>query len=394
MTNEGSENMITNVNDVYGLVETLASQSIKGIKSANKIVDGLYDYDVENGQIIEEALIKKAEAQAYDKNAFSLAPHDPTVYARYFGTWRDRQFATTVRRDDIRKILANKGVGVEDVVAEIMNSLTQGEGSDDFKESRNLILNADVTNYRTIIGGVPKTIRGVIYTLRDMYNHLKSDNSDCTVEEYESATPEEDIRIGITSKVMNLMDVGELAHVFNLQKEEIFGKLVIIDVDDLPKEQWYKCVVYDRKAMGRATFLNDYSQDIVGIGRYSNHYLTVSRQYLHNGLFKACSIDCVEACEGAVDELIADPTTKTITPTLTNCTGTNNAVSVVYNEAYVNVISASAGYTLDGATVVLTMGGEDVADDYTEYDEDNDKLIVNIPNVTGNVVLTVSAVSK
>lgn len=394
--NEGKENFedVATINDVYNLVETLASQSIKSIKSANKIVDGLYDYDVENGQIIEEALIKKATAQAYDKNAYSLAPHDPTVYARYFGEWRDKQFQTTVRRDDIRKVLANKGVGVEDVVAGIMDSLTQGESADDFKESRNLILNADVTNYRTICGYVPKNMRGVVYILRDMYNHLKSDNSDCTVETYESATPEEDIRIAVTSKVMNLIDVGELAHVFNLQKEEILGKMVIIDVDDLADTSlWYKCVVYDRKAMGRATFLNDYSQDVVGIGRYSNHYLTVSRQYLHNGLFKACSIDCIEACESQFADLMQAPTTKTITATLNNCTGTNDAVSVVYNEAYVNVISASNGYKLSDATIVLTMGGTDIAEDCAKYDATSKKITINIPHVTGNVVLTVTATS-
>lgn len=310
---EGSNNFddVSTINDVYNMVETLASQSIKSIKSANKIVDGLYDYDVENGQIIEEAVIEKAQGQAYDKNAFSLAPHDPTVYTRYFGEWRDRQFPTSIRRDDIRKILANKGEGLEDVVAKIMDTLTQGEGADDFKESRNLILNAQSTNYATILGGVPKNMRGVLFTAREMYNHLKSDNSDCTIENYESATPEEDIRIGITDKVMNLIDVGELAHVFNLEKEELFGKLVIIPVSDLPQtnattneSNWYKIVVYDRKAMGRATFLNDYSQDIVGIGRYSNHYLTVSRQYLHNGLFKACKIDCTTACQSAFNDLV------------------------------------------------------------------------------------------
>lgn len=390
---EGQENMITNINDVYEMVETLASQSIKGIKSANKIVDGVYDYDVENGQIVEEAVIKKAEAQAYDKNAHSLAPHDVKVYARYFGEWRDRQFPTTIRRDDIRKILANKGAGVEDIVAEIMGSLSQGEGADDFKETRNLILNANVTNYRSLLGGVPKTMRGVLYALRDMYNHLKTDNNDCTIYNYESATPEEDIRIGIPTKVMNLLDVAEMAHVFNLEKEELFGKLVIIPVDDLPREQWYKCVVYDRKAMGRATFLYDYTQDVVGIGRFSNHYLTVSRQYFHNGLFKGCSLDCVEACEGAVADLVAEPTTKTITDTLTNCTGTNSAETIVYNEAYVNVISANSGYKLSDATIVLTMGGTDIAENCLKYDATSKKITVNIPNVTGNIVLTVTATS-
>ena len=87
------------------------------------------------------------------------------------------------------------------------------------------------------------------------------------------------------------------------------------------------------------------------------------------------------------------PATKTITPTLNNCTGTNDADSVVYNEAYVNVISASNGYKLSDATIVLTMGGTDIAQSCVKYDSTSKKITVNIPNVTGNVVLTVTATS-
>jgi hypothetical protein len=148
-------------------------------------------------------------------------------------------------------------------------------------------------------------MKGVIYAIRDAYNHLKATNSDLTAEAFDSATPEEDIRIAITPKVLNLIDVVELANVFNLEKEELFGKLVVVDVDDLSDDSsFYGVLVYDRKALGRATRLYEYSQDISGRGLFTNHYLTTDRAYFYNGLFKACRIDCTTACVNARAELI------------------------------------------------------------------------------------------
>ena len=384
----GSESFPVNINDVYGLIETIASQNIRAVKSTNKIEDGLYYYDVENGTVIEEAVIEMAKGQAFDKNAYSFAPTDPVVHPLYFNNWEASQYATTVRRNDIRKIIANKGVGIEEIISAILDTLTQGEGYDDFKKSRNLILNAPCKNYRAILGGVPKTMRGVIYAARDMYNHVKSDNADLTTEEYVSSVPESDIRVAITSKLLNLIDVGELAHVFNLSKEELFGKLVVVDVDDLPESAaWYKLVVYDRKAMGRGRRLFEYSQDVSGKGLFTNHYLTDEMAFFYNGLFKACWLDCSKAAEAALSDLVDTPVTYTVTNTLSHCTSNNVATTTIANEPYVATITASVGYKLEGATVEITMGDANITNEVY-----NDGTI-SISSVNGNLVIKVTAVS-
>lgn len=305
-TLEGSDKFPVNINDVYGLIETIASQNIRAVKSTNRIVDGFYDYDVENGKVIEEAVIAMAKAQAFNKNDFSFTPSDPELYVRYFNNFDPVQFETTIRRDDIRAIIANKGVGLEAIVGSILETLTQGEGYDDFKKMRNVIFNATVTNYNTaVIKGNPANMKGVLYAIRDAYNHLVATNSDMTAEAFDSGTPADDIRIAITPKLLNLIDVVELANVFNLAKEELMGKLVVIDVDDLSDTtNYYKVVVYDRKAFGRATRTYDYTQDISGRARFTNHYLTVERAYFHNGLFKAARIDATAAATAARGEII------------------------------------------------------------------------------------------
>lgn len=389
----GSANFPANSNDVYGLIETLASQEIKGLKSVNKIVDGFFNYDIENGKVIEEAVIEMAEAQAFDKSQANFDPTDPKVRARYFNNFESKQFKTTIRRDDIRTIIANKGVGVEDVVSEIIDTLSQGEGNYDFIECRNALYKAGFKNYRALLGGVPKTMKGVIYALRDMYNHLKCNNSDLTDYEYVSATPEQDIMIAVSPKLLNLMDVVELANVFNLSKEELFGKLVVVDVDDLEDHTYdYFGFVYDRKALGRATRLFDYTQDVIGSARYTNHYLTVERAYFHNGLFKGCYIDCSEACASEKSTIVDTPTSYSITKTLTQATTDSTVASVYRNEGYEAKFEVNSGYTLDDASAVatVTMAGETL-EDAIEVAEDGKSASVKIEHVTGNVVVTITA---
>ena len=195
----------------------------------------------------------------------------------------------------------------------------------------------------------------------------------------------------------NLIDVKEWAEVFNLQKEELFGKLVVVDVDDLSDHTYdYFVFVYDRKALGRATRIFDYTQDIIGSARYTNHYLTVERAYFHNGLFKGAYLDCTEACDTEKATIITAPTSYTVTKTLSHATTTSTVASVARNEAYSAVFTVASGYTLDdnSAVATVTMGGTDISTSAIVVSEDGTTATVNVPHVTGNLVVTVTAVAE
>lgn len=351
----GTDEFPATENDVLGLIETIASQRITALRSANRLYDATFDYDVENGKVVQEAVIEMAKSYAYDKDAYSRAPSDPTLHVRYFSDYTERQFEVTVRRDDIRAIIANKGQGVEDVIAQILSTLTSGEGHEDFENVRALIMNEYVPNYATIIGGTPKTIKGAIYAARNMYNHLKSDNSDLTegagtAAAFVSSTPADDIRVAITEDLLNLMDVVELANIFNLQKEELFGILIVVPSSDLAAEDKYKIVVYDRKAMGRATFIYDFTQEEVARGRYRNEYLTVSRCYFYNELFKAAQIDCYVAATSAFSELIDIPFNLAVS--VTNGSKTTTPDKIKAGTAVEFTVTAGAGFALPSAITV------------------------------------------
>ena len=308
----GSSTFPQNANDAYGLLETICAQNIRALKSFNRIEDAFYDYVVDNGTVIEEAVVKMAEAQNFVKTgAPNLAPVDPTLYVKYFNNWESKQFETTIRKSDIRKILANKGTGFEEVVAEIMGSLREGESYYDFTKMAAVFDEIYENDYfvdaPTALFGekVPASMKGVVYCLREMYNAIKATNkiglADSNIAAAHS-TPVEDIRIAVSESVLNLIDVVELANIFNLSKEELFGKLVVIPAGALTNNNI--AYVYDRKALGRGTRLFEYSQDVIGKGLYSNHYLTTERCYFVNQLYKGLFLPCDKAVAAAKAELL------------------------------------------------------------------------------------------
>lgn len=91
-----------------------------------------------------------------------------------------------------------------------------------------------------------------------------------------------------------------------------------------------------------------------------------------------------------IDGTPADITgpTFTITNSLSNCASSNSAGSIGINESYTATITANSGYTLDGASVSVSMGGTDITS--TAYSNG----VISIPAVTGAIVISVSVAKE
>ena len=76
-----------------------------------------------------------------------------------------------------------------------------------------------------------------------------------------------------------------------------------------------------------------------------------------------------------------------VTVNLTHCTINNTKKSVIDGQCYAATLTATAGYTLEGSTISITMGGVDMSAYYKNG-------IIAIPNVTGNIEITVTAVES
>lgn len=88
---------------------------------------------------------------------------------------------------------------------------------------------------------------------------------------------------------------------------------------------------------------------------------------------------------GDAGEVVVPPQEYTVTNTLTGCTSSNAATTVTGGDTYYAAITASNGYVLNGATVVVKMGGAEVT---ALYYADG---VINIPDVSGNIEITITA---
>jgi hypothetical protein len=143
-----------------------------------------------------------------------------------------------------------------------------------------------------------------MYAIRKMFNAVKATNTKGLKANVSTkqGVPVSDIRIAISEDVLALIDMVELASLFNLSKEEILGKIVALPFDE--NYAGTRVVVYDRKALGRATRTFEYGQDVLSLQRYVNHGLTTSRAYFYNELFKCLTLDISDAVEAAEGEIL------------------------------------------------------------------------------------------
>lgn len=297
-------------NAYYSAVEKIARQEIRNVKSTSKLDDALFYYDMtgetDYGDVIEQMLIDKATAQAYDPDTCLITPNDPTVKVRYFKDWNTRVYKATIRRNEVRRILA-KGVqdnnSLETFAGQILDTVTQGNDDDEFLYERQLITETTLTDFAATLGGTPANMQGVIFAIREMYNYIKGMNTLFSTSGFKMSTPAEDIRVAISERLMNLIDVGELSRILNLSKEELFGKLVIIPTTDQAAPALYKVIVYDRKAFNRARRV--YSLDEKTCDpKFKNYELTVEDMYFYSPLFKATSLDVTASATAKFNELI------------------------------------------------------------------------------------------
>lgn len=307
----GSANFPATNNTFLAAVETIAQQNVRAVESTNKIEDAFYEYEVKDGKVIEEAIIAMASAQTFTPTAEGqqpdLSPLDPNLYIRYFNNFEEKQFKVTKRPDEIRAVIA-KGMSEEKLAAEILATLTAGEGDYDYSTERAIIENANVgvdASTALFSGGVPQSSKGIMYAIRRMFNAIKATNTiglDPSIST-KQGVPVGDIRIAVSEDVLALIDMTELANLFNLSKEEILGKVVMLPYDS--NYSGNRVLVYDRKALGRATRLFEYGQDNMQLARYTNFGLTTSRAYFYNPLFKCLSLDVSTAVAAEAGELIA-----------------------------------------------------------------------------------------
>ena len=292
-------------NAFFDSVNKFAEQYIYGVESADEFESDFPTVEVDTGTDIELSVFEAAKKQAFDPTGAQIfANNEPDEHSEYFlaTDWEHETFPVTWRRDEARKV-ALSGAKAEDIAAKVIDTTTQGEGYWTFDETLNLFKNETFfKDYSAIAGRAPTNMKGVLYMLRDMYNHAIGKNSDMSNVTYESKVRPEDVRVVVPYSLLNLIDVKELAEVFNKENIDILGKIVKLD-DSANPSMKYTAFVLDRKAVRRFRRLYELGMDKNDSGRFINYTLHSERLFGLCNLFKAAKIDCTAAADSALAEI-------------------------------------------------------------------------------------------
>lgn len=294
------------MNEYLNEVNKFCSQYIYALQSTNPLDEFFPVEEVSNGDAVEISVIAKAEAQAFDPTGVNIwKKHKPVIATNWNpDAWDEKQFIVTLEPVEIRKaMLANKSP--EETAAKIIDTLTQGCENYRYKSLREIMVaKGFYKDYATIGKYTAKNLSGVLFIAKDAYNHLRATNADsCPSTTIEMETPASDIYTLIPSKVVDLLDTTELSNLYNLEKASLIGKIIVVNVDDLPEENWFKIKVIDKKVVRRYRRTYDFSEDRNNTGRFSQQILFNDEMNFLCGLFKAVEIDATAACNAKLIEI-------------------------------------------------------------------------------------------
>lgn len=137
--------------------------------------------------------------------------------------------------------------------------------------------------------------------------------------------------------------------------------------------------------------LDSLRKDIVVTAYYSDSTSATVTDYSLSGNLTAGTSTVTVYYNGQTDTISVTVTavagTYTISNRLTGCTTSNSATTITEGGSYTATITANNGYTLTGATASITMGGNEVTGAYSNG-------TISIANVTGDIVITVTAAAR
>ena len=297
------------ISDVGGMIGKIAHQVIREVNADDRLA--IFDkMPVDNGDTIEQAIVKLAESYAYDKDGLNaLTRKNPEIAVRMFQDWTRATFKQSVDIAQIRKVLTT-GKGASELATKIVASLNEGDKQEKYEALKSLLdqstnhvgtqgfmvpyLGATATDFVALQDG--KVNYGeVLLHLRNMVSKMSYVNTSCNKAGLKRKTLKEDIVIIMPYQLKNGIDVEELSGVFNLDKAEIKDKIVEVDIPDFVDTgsssysggKYNYIWVVDKNAILAFTRLYEMVDQLNGDGLFWNYFLHVERMYGVSPLFDA-----------------------------------------------------------------------------------------------------------
>lgn len=280
----------------FGMIGKVAYQIIREVVAKNPLSS--FDFiPVDNGDTIEESIVKLVESQAYDPSGSHALVPDTTVKmaVRYYKNWIRKKFPTTVNISELRKALISEK-SAEEVAKNIVAVLSQSDIYDKFLDVKALLAYgktagsaSDGTN-SVFIHGTDQTVTNKDYSNVIKYIKDTCDGFDFVSANYNRAgilrrNDKSDIRILMPYTLKNAIDVDTLTGYFNLNKGEIDQVIIPLDTTD------NTVYIVDKMAVQVVTRLYEMMDQKNSDAGTWNYFLHVERQYILCELFNGIYFD-------------------------------------------------------------------------------------------------------
>ncbi len=275
----------------------VALQRIKEVTATNPFA--VFDKEpVENGDTIEQGVVKLVEAQGYDPTGAGAMTRSTAekMAVRYFKNWQRHKYQQSVDISMLRKILLAGGKGAENVAGQLVSVLGESDTNDKYQSIKSLLVWATTTASYTDTknpvlvnkGSVPlvsgaRDYKGILKKIKNVISQMKYVSTDCNRLGIKRRTLPEDIYVIMNYELRNSLDVDELAGVFNLSKDELQAR--IIETDDIAHNYVY---IVDQNAILDYRRLYEMADQKNADGLFWNYFLHTEYLFGVSPLFDAC----------------------------------------------------------------------------------------------------------
>jgi len=295
-------NLYSSFDDMIGKI---AHQIIKGVETKDPLA--VFDkMPVDNGDTIEQAVVKLIDAGAYDPTgAGALTRETATSFAvRYFNNWQRHTYKKTIDMSMIRKVML-KQASAEETADKIVSAMSRSRIHDKYKSVIDLLKwgravgSYDVST--AVIQKIGSTIaaggdgridaKAILRKLKNTIKAFKYVSTSFNVPGIKQSSALEDIYVIMNYKLKNALDVDELSGVFQLEKDRIDAKIIEIDDDDT------FIYVLDQNAILDFTRLNEMVSQLNADGLFYNYFLHIEDLFAISPLFNTGYIEVAGTIE-------------------------------------------------------------------------------------------------
>lgn len=269
------------VNDAYEGIDAIFRSDIIVANEFNSL-EGFYKGETEDGRILEQLFIEMAEPYSFTKgdSQYVFNGNDAGLHFKYFGDWTYEQSNKELYDYKVREMLSNKK-SYDDIASGIVASLVNGDNNKIYTAMKGLLLaaKAEMTPYE--VATVNNT-EDLLLQIRNAISDFEFVND--TYSAYAHKTNKDNIRIIISAKLVNLIDVTKLANTLNIDRAEMDALFWKVDTTDN--------VIYivDVNALGYFTKNTEGYSERIRPMRKSIFYYDRDKLYYYSNLFKATYI--------------------------------------------------------------------------------------------------------